>query len=61
MVQEKRYIDVVYKGRSAKEEGFSSLRKGSVALAHHASKELLWPALFTIHAVKDLQVFHADF
>ena len=54
MVQEKRYIDVVYKGRSAKEERVSRRRKASVAPAHQASKELLWPPLFTTHAVKDL-------
>ena len=53
MVQEKIYINVVYKGRSAKEERVSSLRKARVALAHHVSKELLWPPLFTMQAVKD--------
>ena len=54
MVQEKRYIDVVYKGRSAEKERVSRLRKASVALVHQASKELLWPPLFSMHAVKDL-------
>ena len=48
MVQEKIYIDVVYKRRSAKEERVSRLRKARVALAYHISKELLWPSLFTM-------------